>query len=101
LPGDEVRFRAWLDDGCELGGRADLAIEVVDNGPGLPTAVSAALTPPAITDLQDSPRGLGIYVIRDLVQGLRGQVVAAPNPHGSRIIVTLPIGLATKQQTIT
>jgi len=69
-------------------------LQVTDEGQGLPRAVSAALTGGRY-DQKDSPRGLGIRVIRDLVQGLGGLVVVINAPegeHGSCISVTLPIG---------
>ena len=43
----------------------------MDAGPGLPSAVAAALTEFGVMDLRDPPRGLGVRVVRDLVRGLR------------------------------
>jgi signal transduction histidine kinase len=92
-PGDQVSFRAWINDEPGHVARAELTLQVADGGPGLPEAVRAALTEIGVTDPQDPPRGLGIRVVRDLVQGLHGQVMAtaASGDRGCQIVVTLPI----------
>ena len=99
----EVGFRAWINDDGERVGRTNLVLQVVDGGPGLPNAVAAALTETDVTDPQDPPRGLGIRVVRDLVRGLGGRIVVtmASGEHGSRIIVTLPVSDATRQEAVT
>ena len=99
-PGGEIGFRAWISDGPDHACRPELNLEVVDAGPGLPTAVAAALTEIGVTDPRDPPRGLGIRVVRDLVRGLGGRIVAAAavGDHGSRITVTLPTNGATRQE---
>ena len=99
-PGGEIGFRAWISDGPDHTCRPELNLEVVDAGPGLPTAVAAALTEIGVTDPRDPPRGLGIRVVRDLVRGLGGRIVAAAavGDHGSRITVTLPTNGATRQE---
>jgi signal transduction histidine kinase len=90
--GSEVGFSAQLTNRLYRGPN-ELCIEVVDAGPGLPPSVAAALTEIGIMDPHDPPRGLGIHVIRDLVRGLGGRIVAAAaaGNQGSRITVTLPV----------
>jgi signal transduction histidine kinase len=102
-PGSEVGFRAWVSPGPDGAGRIELNLEVVDAGPGLPQAVAAALTEIGVTDPRDPPRGLGIRVVRDLVRGLNGRIVAtaAMDGHGSRIVVTLPPSGGTGQEIVT
>jgi len=99
-PGGEVGFRAWVEGGDGHPGGSELVLQVSDCGPGLPEAVSAALTEVGVTDPQDPPRGLGIRVVRDVVRGLGGRIVAttASSDHGSRIIVTLPLGNAAGKE---
>jgi two-component system, OmpR family, sensor kinase len=99
----EVGFRAWIGDDNDRVGRTNLVLHVLDGGPGLPNAVAAALTETDVTDPQDHPRGLGIRVVRDLVRGLGGRIVVtmASSEHGSRIIVTLPVSDASRQETVT
>jgi signal transduction histidine kinase len=100
-PGAEVGFRAWMER--DPAGRTTLRLEVVDAGPGLPKAVAAALTDFAVTEHGDPPRGLGIRVVRDLVRSLGGRIVAmaAMDGQGSRIVVTLPSGGTSSQETVT
>jgi two-component system, OmpR family, sensor kinase len=102
-PNGEVGFQTWIDNSSDHSGRTLFVLQVVDGGPGLPDAVSAALTEIGVTDPQDSSQGLGIRVVRDLVQGLGGRIVATAScgNHGSRITVTLPISKVTKREAIT
>ena len=72
------------------------------------TVVPATATGPAVTetgpgDSQDPPQGLGIRVVRDLVRGLGGRIIAttASSEHGSRIVVTLPVSNRTGQEAAT
>jgi signal transduction histidine kinase len=90
-PGGEIGF-AVHTDGRDQTGRTELRLEVVDEGPGLPQSVVTALTQLGVTDPADPPRGLGIRVVRDLVRGLGGRIVAATGNPGSRITLALPTG---------
>jgi signal transduction histidine kinase len=91
--GSEIGFQTWVSDHPDQPTQI-LGLEIEDAGPGLPQAVVSALTEVGVTDPCDPPRGLGIRVVRDLVRGLGGRIVAATSmgDHGSRITVTLPIG---------
>jgi signal transduction histidine kinase len=102
-PGSEVGFHAWVGEDQEYAGRIGLNMEVVDAGPGLPKAVAAALTEVGVSDPSDPPRGLGIRVVRDLVRGLDGRIVAktALDGHGSHIIITLPPTGGPRQEILT
>ena len=102
-PGSEVGFQAWVGAAPDHAGLSELNLEVVDAGPGLPKAVAAALTEVGVTDPGDPPRGLGIRVVRDLVRGLGGRIVATPvaDDYGSRIVVTLPPTGVTRQEIMT
>jgi signal transduction histidine kinase len=101
-PDSEVGFQAWVGESAVHADRMELNLEVVDAGPGLPRTVAAALTEIGITDPCDPPRGLGIRVVRDLVGGLGGRIVAstATDNHGSRIVVTLPQSRETRQEIV-
>jgi signal transduction histidine kinase len=102
-PGGEVGFQAWVGGSPDHAESVELNLAVVDAGPGLPKTVAAALTEIGITDPGDPPRGLGIRVVRDLVRGLGGRIVAtaATDDHGSRIVVTLPPSGETRQEIVT
>jgi two-component system, OmpR family, sensor kinase len=85
-PEREIGFRAWLDEEYGPVRRTQRSLEVVDAGPGLPQEVAAALTEVGVIGLRDPPRRLGIKVVRDLVRGLGGRIVATTlaGDHGSR-----------------
>jgi signal transduction histidine kinase len=90
--GTEISFSAWtsVDQGIAP---TTIWLEIMDAGPGLPSAVVAALTETDASEAYDAPRGLGIRVIRDLVRGLNGWIVASATTigQGSRITIRLPI----------
>ncbi len=75
-----------------------VAIEVCDNGPGIPLNRQAAIFEPFVQldrSLTHSSEGvgLGLAISRDLAEGMGGElsVVSAPG-RGSRFVVTLPAG---------
>ncbi|HEY1935071.1 MAG TPA: HAMP domain-containing sensor histidine kinase [Acetobacteraceae bacterium] len=99
-PGSEIGFDVSVQDPDGIAGVRELHLEVSDAGLGLPQGVVAALTESGLTDPTDPPRGLGIRVVRDLVHGLGGRIVATTGDHGSRITVVLPAGTCASQEAI-
>lgn len=100
--GSTVGFRASVEDDHDHPERARLVLQVTDEGQGLPRAVSAALTQGRYD--QNASSGLGVCVIRDLVQGLGGLVAvtnASEHDHGSCIVVTLPLGRGDAKEMAT
>jgi two-component system, OmpR family, sensor kinase len=97
--GGEVGFRTWAEGLHRDTGPRELVLEVLDCGKGLPESISAALTKAIVADSKDPSRGLGIRVVRDLVRGLGGRIVATTpsGDHGSRIIVRLPLGTSDEE----
>ena len=96
-PGTKVGFRAWVEIGDDVPKGRCLQLQVTDEGQGLPAAVLAALTEANASERTDFPRGLGIRVIRDVVERLGGRVIARTDQgsdHGSTISVSLPLGEA-------
>lgn len=82
-----VRLRARLAG--EL-----VEVEVQDSGPGLDPAVRARLFEPLITT-KVKGIGLGLPLVRRIVEQHGGTVVYAPPPEGgARFVVRLPVGHA-------
>jgi two-component system, OmpR family, sensor kinase len=98
----DVGFSAWVARGDNTAKHEELLLEIRDCGPGLPQEILAALTDRTIKDPHYPPRGLGIRVIRDLVRGLNGRIVAeaASGDRGSRITVRLPFVQTAAQELI-
>lgn len=88
-PGGVVRVRATAaTDGAKL--------EVVDDGPGIPDAEAARVferfyRPDSARSSRDGGAGLGLAIARWIVDLHGGDIRVAHNePHGCRMIVTLP-----------
>jgi len=97
--GGEVEFRASIEPG---GGNPDLVLEVTDEGPGLPESVSATFSGENDGDVRETPRGLGVRVIRDLVTRLNGRIIATrgTDGQGARIVVWLPLGCRVGREAL-
>jgi diguanylate cyclase len=77
----------------------ELVITVIDSGIGMTTATLASMFEPFVQDPQavafnGDGLGIGLTVVRELVEAHGGQVIAtsAGSGQGSEFIVTLPIG---------
>ena len=81
--GTTVTVRARRDGG-------DVVIDVVDEGPGLPTDIDV-FAPVQRGDHDTEGAGLGLYIVRNLVRAMGGDVSVARNPSGgSTFSVRLP-----------
>jgi PAS domain S-box-containing protein len=80
----EVTVSAALDD--EM-----VRVRVADNGPGIPSDQKEQIFEESEKGLDSSGTGLGLYLVRTLVDRYGGDVWAADNePEGSVFIVELP-----------
>ena len=87
-PGSAVRLRV-LDSEQPLG----LAIEVVDEGPGLPEPVRRSLDEPPAARMTGAPvgHGLGLVIVRRVAERHHGRLAWQPNrPQGSVFRLLLP-----------
>jgi hypothetical protein len=67
-----------------------VAIDIIDNGPGVPYSMRDQLFQPFATAHRDSGVGLGLAIARELARAQGGDVVlAASNEDGSNFRVTL------------
>lgn len=67
-------------------------IRVADNGPGIPEAQRDDIFGKGEKGLESSGAGIGLYLVRSLVDGYGGDVwVESNDPEGAVFVVTLPI----------
>ena len=79
------RARATADAGC-------LAIDVSDNGPGVPQEIADEIFRPFITGGRAGGAGLGLAIARDLVRAHGGDIVVAETgASGTTFRFTLPL----------
>lgn len=84
----EVRVRV---ERASIRGRDAVAVNINDNGPGVPPEVRATLFQPFITT-KSKGTGLGLSTVRKLVNGLGGDVRLLENGStGATFRVTLPL----------
>lgn len=83
---NEVRVRACVDE------RGAVVVTVSDNGPGIPAPLRDRLFEPFVTSKPvGEGTGLGLFISRELVTALGGQVDVESEPgRGTRMTVTLP-----------
>jgi signal transduction histidine kinase len=70
----------------------ELIVEVIDDGPGVPPELQSRLFEPFFTTKEvGRGTGLGLDIVRRIVQNHRGQVRVISDPPGSTFQVRLPI----------
>ena len=76
-------------NGINLHGRPYLEIAVADNGPGLPEALLTQLFEPVATAKSEGHAGVGLSIVKNLVEAMGGQVGYRPNPGGGAVFLVL------------
>ena len=70
-----------------------LVLAVADQGPGVPSGQAHRIFGRFWKGAEPSGTGLGLYVVKGIVEGHGGRVALVPPPHGgARFVVVLPIG---------
>jgi signal transduction histidine kinase len=87
--GEQGHITVTTQDGINLHGRLYVEIAVVDNGPGFPEALRAQLFQPVTSAKGEGHAGLGLSIVKNLVEELGGLVSCRPNPGGGTIFLTL------------
>jgi two-component system, NtrC family, nitrogen regulation sensor histidine kinase NtrY len=82
-----------------------VAIEVIDNGPGLPKHNRARLLEPYVTTKGHKGTGLGLAIVQKITEQHGGELVLDDAPlapgrtHGARVTITLPLTQADAART--
>jgi signal transduction histidine kinase len=90
----EISVRTYTEGVC-------VVIEVGDSGPGIPLADRERIFDPFFTTKEiGNGTGLGLFVCRNIVRGLSGEVVVADGPAGGAVFrVTLPADRSAHMST--
>lgn len=84
--------------GLYRGGREGVEVKVRDNGPGLPADVLGVLFEPKTSTKGGRHEGLGLHLVKRLVDELRGEIDVRTTPgEGTEFAVFLPLGNASTQ----
>ena len=86
--GGEIRIETQAQ--MSVNGRKYLAITIADNGPGLPQAVQDALFHPVISTKGGNHSGLGLSIVKKLVDEMGGTILCASGNAGTRFQLLLP-----------
>ncbi len=71
----------------------ELIVEVIDDGPGVPPELRSRLFEPFFTTKEvGRGTGLGLDIVRRIVENHHGQVRVLSDPPDTRFQVRLPIG---------
>lgn len=74
------------------GGSGDVVIEIVDNGPGFDVEIAGQPITPFATTKEDG-LGLGLALVRSIVEAHKGRLRISSGPRGATVIFTLPQAL--------
>lgn len=76
-------------------GRAYVALQVRDDGPGIPEDVQAQLFSPVRSTKAGSNRGIGLSIVHGLVRRLQGHITCASTRSGTVFDILLPAARAS------
>jgi signal transduction histidine kinase len=72
-------------------GRSFIEVSVHDDGPGIPESVKARMFQPGVSTKSGEHAGLGLSIVHNLVQEVRGQIRWTSDPqHGTTFQIWLP-----------
>lgn len=78
-------------DNAYLNGKAYIEIQIVDDGPGIPTEIMQQIFTPVTTTKDSSHSGLGLAIVKNLMDELSGHISCTSNAgQGTRFQLYLP-----------
>jgi signal transduction histidine kinase len=84
--GGEIHVTGRSHDGC-------VVLEVTDNGPGIPARILPHLFEPGVSTAPKH-KGLGLHIVKSIVESVQGTVSAANREEGSGAKFTIQVPLA-------
>lgn len=74
-------------------GKSGHCISVIDNGEGIPPPLRAKVFEPRVSTKQEPGRGLGLYIVREIVEPVHGGRVKVEDhrPTGTAVRIYLPL----------
>ncbi|MFO8153480.1 HDOD domain-containing protein [Thioalkalivibrio sp.] len=88
--GENGKIKVTTRDPVSLGGRRYTEIIIQDDGPGLPPEVQARLFSPVQSTKGDGHSGLGLSIVKRLVDEMDGVILCSSGAEGTRFQVLLP-----------
>ncbi len=82
----------------EHGGQGRTVIAVQDTGPGLPEQVREQLFKPAVSTKGGEHAGLGLYISRNLVKAMGGEIECDSSAAGSTFRIYLPAAASESER---
>ena len=90
MPGAELAIAVRLTCGQEDGGR-QVAVEVRDNGPGMPEEIPRHIFEPYYTTKPSGEgTGLGLFISKDIIEGHGGTIGVESDPGRTVFTIALP-----------
>jgi signal transduction histidine kinase/HD-like signal output (HDOD) protein len=90
------KLRVITRDPVSLNGRRYTELSVEDNGPGLPQEVMDRLFSPVTSTKGAGHSGLGLSIVKRLVDEMDGIILCSSGPGGTRFQVLLPRAVAER-----
>lgn len=84
------RIVVATDANISFDGREGVGISVLDNGPGIPEAIRKRLFRAGATSKGGDHAGLGLSIVKRLVDGMQGHIVCSSSAAGTEFQIFLP-----------
>lgn len=85
------RITLSTDSNVMVNGRLFAAINIADNGPGIPEAVMRQLFTPVTSSKGAGHSGLGLSITKKLMEEIGGSIVCKSNRQGTQFQLLIPI----------